>query len=842
MRRSVAYVTIFFLLLLAPLGVRYARFHNLVGSNDVAAPPPVYAPEDVAQRVFVPPSSEYTDDPTLGSGYVLLDWAHGNDFTVEEMSYLDGRLSARGFQFLNYHGGDDLASALRPVTAFIVIAPQTEFRPQEVQAVADFVNRGGRVLMIGDPTRFTVDLIEDGFSFTFAIGKDDIPLNSLANQFDIIFNGDYLYNTSDNEGNFRNIILGRTGLAEHSLTDGLDKLAFYGSHSLHIGSSGVPLLTVDDNTRSSATDRPGGLSLGVLNANERVLALGDLNFLTAPHYTVYDNSQFIARIADFLTAGDERGFVLADFPFFFERPIDLIYTGTPDLGPDAFDEIIALQRAFRQLNQTLTLSAEPLAEHDTVYFGLYNEAEEVADLLASAEVSLLIDPPISVEDADDEEETAAEDEEIKLSRQIQSALGNVQMSGTALFLLDENDGRRQLVVLASSHEGLESAIERLLSLAALDAGATLSDCLLQDQLALCPTYIAGEVVEAKLETGGAPDAKGTDDSPGGPGDNGEPLPDLDADLQGSIGLDETVSGTLAEAQSHAWIFSDGPAVIDITLESGEDLDSVLELYDADGELIASADSGFSGERERLLNVDIPDDDDYTIVVRDFFEDGGEYELHVSLSAMGSSNSIFIYVDDDGTPISNGINSVESLVDLLGDDFELTVWSATVDGPLAIDSLDGYRAVIWDSGDYQDDVFGEDTTVLISYFVDGGNLFLTGSAPPLFEPIELASLVDLEVADSNTALLDGLEAGEVISLNQTYQTALLDEENADLDEEDIIVFLRGPGSAGSGNAIAIAYQDEFSTGAVFLLAVPLVAMPQQVQALLVENIVGWFGLR
>lgn len=81
----------------------------------------------------------------------------------------------------------------------------------------------------------------------------------------------------------------------------------------------------DDNTASSATDRPGNLALAVLSANEKVLALGDMDFLAAPYYTSLDNSAFVARIADFLVTTEERRFVLRDFPFFYQENVDLVY-------------------------------------------------------------------------------------------------------------------------------------------------------------------------------------------------------------------------------------------------------------------------------------------------------------------------------------------------------------------------------------------------------------------------------------------------------------------------------------------------------------------------------------
>jgi len=510
MIRSVIFLGIFLVLLLAPLTIRFLGHYRLFGGED-RRELPVYNPAEVVQAVSAPVSNQFVDEPEVnGTGFVLLDVAHGNFLEEQDITYLDSRLSLRGYQLLRYSSGD-LATALRRVTAFVVIAPLERFDNDEIAAVRDFVGRGGRLLLVGDPTRFNVLFSDDPFSFAYTIENDDIALNSLANEFDIVFSGDYLYNTVENEGNFRNILINRAQMSEHDLTVGLDSLAFYGAHSLTVGNGGRVLLSGDENTSSSSTDRPGGLALAVMSEDEHVLAVGDVDFLSAPYYTSLDNSQFVARIADFLVASDSRRFVIRDFPFFFEPNVELVYAGSPDLGPDAFDEIIELQDAFQNANMQLTLAAAAADDQDTLYLGLYNQATDLEDILSEAGITLAIAPAITVEDEDEAEATPTPnededeaDEDEDTTRQIQSALGNIQMSGTALLLLDESDGQRRVIVLAASKVGLENTIDRLLDLMPLNADYALADCLVQDNLALCPSGVVDEEVEAELDTGGAP--------------------------------------------------------------------------------------------------------------------------------------------------------------------------------------------------------------------------------------------------------------------------------------------------------------------------------------------------
>ena len=277
MRRTLIFVLIFIGLLAVPILARYLRYYNLTGSD--REQPPVYEPADVPAMVPTPQAADYRDDPDQTEGSILLDMAHNNAFTLDELSELDRGLSARGMEFSIFEEGD-LGSALRTAKGFVVVAPLTEFTDDEVRAVADFVANGGRLLLVGDPTRYTVE--EDEIDpFEFELSSDEIPLNSLGNAFEIVFNGDYLYNTIENEGNFRNIILDLEDTRSSLLTDELEALAFYGAHSVSVGPNGSEILPADENTWSSATHRPGGLTVAVMAADAQMDPV-DLPTLLAP--------------------------------------------------------------------------------------------------------------------------------------------------------------------------------------------------------------------------------------------------------------------------------------------------------------------------------------------------------------------------------------------------------------------------------------------------------------------------------------------------------------------------------------------------------------------------------
>ena len=265
----------------------------------------------------------------------------------------------------------------------------------------------------------------------------------------------------------RTLVIEKDEMAEDGFFAGINKLIMYGAHSLDLGSSATALITANDETFSSVTDRAGGLVLAASGADGNVMAIGDIEFLFSPNYTAEDNARFIANIADFLTETDEREYTLAEFPYFYDSEVlDVIYTGTPDLGPSAFDEVIALDNAFEPLGIDVQLASEPTRSNDVLYLGLYNQVgDDVLEILSSENISLTIDPVIlSAEELammDEDDDDDEDDEFEELIRVLETDIGNIEMSGTALFLLVEDGNQQSLIVLAASTSGLEVALSRL---------------------------------------------------------------------------------------------------------------------------------------------------------------------------------------------------------------------------------------------------------------------------------------------------------------------------------------------------------------------------------------------
>jgi len=300
----------------------YSGFYN---------PPPSDMPS--YEHILVPaaPSTEFSDNVSDNiSRTVLIDLAHDNNFEIEELNVLMLRLISQGLtiRFLKEkdelkrellgeeeekekeepldeedkkkeenreeevldeekekEGGEEeeLGEALPVPNAFIIVSPQGEFSNEGKETIGEFVDNGGKLLLIADPTRRS-------------------KMNSLSLDFGLIFEPDYLYNMKENEINYRNIFV--TDFKENEVTKNLQKIVLYTVGSISSADGGVAF--VDENTFSSLIETRRKLSPIALAQESKVLAISDLTFMTEPYNGTLDNNQLISNIADWLASPTEE--------------------------------------------------------------------------------------------------------------------------------------------------------------------------------------------------------------------------------------------------------------------------------------------------------------------------------------------------------------------------------------------------------------------------------------------------------------------------------------------------------------------------------------------------------
>jgi hypothetical protein len=758
------------ILLAAPLAARWLYFYK-----GLYQPEQVARPDLTAIAAPTPPIGPFADQfTTLTSGTILVDQAHDNRFQMAELNILEARLSARGQRLEPVVTTEDLSEQLRYARALVVISPGKDWTPDEVVQVHRLVDKGGRLLLVTDPTRFTVETDELG---NYTLDYDAPHMNGLAARFDLLFQSDYLYNTVENEGNFRNIKL--TEFGDFDLVRDLSEVVFYATHSIVSQEPG--LIAADGETRSSDSQRSDSLPVAVLAADGAVLALGDLTFLTEPYDAAYDNDRLVANIADFL-AGARRQYELADFPFFFGDRVDLVYVGDPLLDADLLVSGSDLQALFTQVGQELTVRAAEDQASDTLFFGLYSAAQEVEPYLAAAQVSLLITPTAGIETGSGETsplQPAAASPlsapepltvtpgvtsglEITLALPITSeremtptaeispsaksriaiqSMGEMVLTGTSLLLLETNAERQVLVMLADTKTGLDSAVERLTT-------GDLESCLLQEMeapiqtmLALCPT---GEVKTGEGSGGWqGPEPKSPPAAP-------EPVSPV-------TGTNGTVTDTVPPS-----------------------------------------------------------------------EPAGEPE-----------GSIIVIAMDVGEGRYDSMTSLDDYVSILHERYDVTTWSLAEDGPPNGPDLLEYDLVIWTFGDFESKTALEDVADAFITVMFGEVPFIMSGAY-IGDSDTQAVQRDIQVNDATHPIAQGFNAGQVIGFvpapsGLDYETDVLSDVQV---EEGTAVFVRGPDSDSAGSPAILATADEVDNVRFVFIGFPLYLLPEQAKAQVVLNTVAW----
>lgn len=470
-------VLIVAVLLLLPIVARWAWFYRGVytspsipeiDESQISVPPPEYGP--AAQE-----ASEQ-------GGRVVFDLGHNSNLEVDDLTPLQDRLATRGAILETHYGFDaSLESQLRGAVALVVIAPSFPYSEWEVGAVMDFVRAGGRVLLVADPTR-PVPTAEDADSLDLGevfFPESAIPaINSLANPLGIVYFDDYLYNLADNEGNYRNVRL-TAGDSDHPLAEGLESVVFFATHSLR--SDGVALLTGDDDMSSPLRTGETDLAAGVLSAEGGVLALGDLTALTAPYHTMADNDRLMSNVADWLLAA-EREFDLQDFPYLFERPVDLVQISGEFLDPRLIAKSGLLKDILALADLTLDLRDIDDPDHDVIFVGTFEDVELVQEYLDDAGVAITIAE--AEEGGPTPTPTAGEEEEVQDTIEVEG-LGSVPLQGTTLFVVHRGDDRVVVISLGEDGDAAMEALDRL-------AAADFLGCAERDDVLICSTGEAEE--------------------------------------------------------------------------------------------------------------------------------------------------------------------------------------------------------------------------------------------------------------------------------------------------------------------------------------------------------------
>lgn len=180
---------------------------------------------------------------------------------------------------------EPIAGALEDAHALVSVG-QTSYTPEDVEAVAEFVEDNGRALLLTDPRQ----------SFT-----TDLSGAALQSELDVYTQPGYFYNLVENDLNHMRVFAEPD--APSALTADVDRLMFAEATPVD---SQTPddLATVIDHTNLS-TSRAGTDGAAVTKAGGVVL-VGDTDFMSPANAQRADNDAFIGNLADFLVTGDRE--------------------------------------------------------------------------------------------------------------------------------------------------------------------------------------------------------------------------------------------------------------------------------------------------------------------------------------------------------------------------------------------------------------------------------------------------------------------------------------------------------------------------------------------------------
>lgn len=400
-------------------------------------------------------------------GVVIIDYAHTNQFQPTEIQTLTDSLTLRGARVEFASDQTLLASQLKYASAYVVISPSVAFNSEDLRLIHDFESLGGRLAVFTDATRGQVAY--DFMGNPVGNSPDVNTANPLVEPFGISINGDYLYDLTDNEGNFRNVYLKSFGKSD--LTWGLGKIALYGTHSVETD-SGLALLVGDDKTLSSTTDAQPSTdpkqdwAAAVLSKDGNVFAAGDFTFLTPPYNTVGDNSTLINNIADFLLTGQRKN-MLANFPYIFnESTVDILATSKVQLTAGMTGALSKLQARLAATDTELKVVKDTPPDNNLIVLGTFSSSDDLAKYVEPFNVKL-----------DDTSEYVEIPQFGKLGR-----------SGNGVLLFSNSAKGVTLILLADSVDDVTTLMETLSS-------GDLTSCVLQGDVGVCSIGSGGSFSE-----------------------------------------------------------------------------------------------------------------------------------------------------------------------------------------------------------------------------------------------------------------------------------------------------------------------------------------------------------
>lgn len=240
-------------------------------------------------------------NPQGDVGVVLFDRSHGNRFGEEDISPLVQAIDRAGGEVQFTDVTDGFLPALEEADVLVVVDPASQYTNSEVDAVQQFVDDGGRVVIVGEPNRKIVE--QQGLQV--GLGTRRARLTSVSSAFGISFGSQYLYDMENNDGNFKSVVVSPPDGADAGAVEGVEQVALYTATAVETDRGTVLLRTARSAERGNdASDQR--YPVAVLAGGGGVVAVGDKTFLSQDYSAIADNDVFVQRLVEFMATADHQ--------------------------------------------------------------------------------------------------------------------------------------------------------------------------------------------------------------------------------------------------------------------------------------------------------------------------------------------------------------------------------------------------------------------------------------------------------------------------------------------------------------------------------------------------------
>ncbi|MCD6470416.1 hypothetical protein J7L29_06420, partial [Candidatus Bathyarchaeota archaeon] len=261
-------------------------------------PPPaihyIYLPPETLISASQSPSSfnqsnNYTS--AAGGGRVIVDLSHGNRVSWWVLDKLIAELAMRNATVSFLSSWMNVESQLNNASALLVAAPTSIYSADEIEAIKEFLAKGGMLILLFDPAG---EFIGTQGLYAGIIA----PINSLSINFGLSFAKGYLYDEAEYYGIYRNIYI--RDFKPSPLTQNLSSIVLFTATHIYPADEGVAW--TNNETYSSMAEKSDKYAVITLTkvGNGTVVAIGDLTFLMEPYCYVEDNYKLIANLASLI--------------------------------------------------------------------------------------------------------------------------------------------------------------------------------------------------------------------------------------------------------------------------------------------------------------------------------------------------------------------------------------------------------------------------------------------------------------------------------------------------------------------------------------------------------------